>query len=105
MQYPTFYHVKCYRSGMVNSKENVTEGVRTMPQLEPMEIAERYRYLRRIQTRYREADRSTKWRLLKLAKVLRGSTTLNRGRPKRGAQGASQPQIRGNGGAKSPYFA
>ena len=33
-----------------------------------------------------------------------GSTTLNRGRPKRGAQGASQPQIRGNGGAKSPYF-
>jgi len=34
-----------------------------------------------------------------------GSTTLNRGRPKRGAQGASQPQIRGNGGARSPYFA
>jgi len=34
-----------------------------------------------------------------------GSTTLNRGRPKRGAQGASQPQIRGNGGAKSPHFA
>ena len=48
------------------------------------------------ETRLRDADSRVR---------MDGSTTLNRGRPKRGAQGASQPQIRGNGGAKSPYFA
>ncbi len=35
-----------------------------MPQLEPMDIEERYRYLRRMQARYREADRATKHALL-----------------------------------------
>jgi hypothetical protein len=47
---------------MVHSKENVTEG--TMADSEKMSVDERYKYLRKMQKRYREANRQGKRQLL-----------------------------------------
>jgi hypothetical protein len=47
---------------MVLSKENVTEGAKSVD--EKMTIDERYKYLRQMQKRYRRAERPEKSRLL-----------------------------------------
>src|SRR4030067_757834 len=57
-----FVHLKCYRSGIVHSNENVTEG--TMPTDERMTINERRMYLKVMRPRYQKAGRKEKQHLL-----------------------------------------
>jgi len=48
-----FIHLKCYRTGIIPSKENVTEG--TMSITEEMSIDERRKYLHKMRIRYWKA--------------------------------------------------
>ena len=57
-----FYHLKCYRSKMVLSKDNVTEG--TMPTEKQMTLEERRKYLSIMRLRYQMASRKGRNQLL-----------------------------------------
>lgn len=57
-----FYHLKSNRGIMVLSKDNLPE--RAVAMEERMNIEERYKYLRMMQPRYRQAGRKEKGRLL-----------------------------------------
>jgi hypothetical protein len=57
-----FPHPKCYRDGIIPSKENVTGG--TMSIEDKMTIDERRKYLRKMQERYLQADRVEQGQLL-----------------------------------------
>jgi hypothetical protein len=50
-----FPHVKCYRDGIIPSKENVTGGAMSVE--DKMTIDERRKYLKKMQERYLQADR------------------------------------------------
>jgi len=80
---------------MVLSKENVTEGAMSVE--EKMSIAERYKYLRKMQKRYRQASRKEKGQLLDemaavtemhrkaLVRLMNGTLTRQVRRRQRGA--------------------
>jgi hypothetical protein len=53
-QEAVFFHLKCYRGGIVPSKEKVTGGTKTNE--EKMTIYERYKYLRKMQGYYQQAS-------------------------------------------------
>jgi hypothetical protein len=57
-----FPQVKCYRDDIIPSKENVTEGAMSIE--DRMTVDERRKYLRKMQKRYRKADRKERGRLL-----------------------------------------
>jgi hypothetical protein len=80
---------------MVLSKENVTEGTMTVD--EKMSIDERYKYLRKMRNRYRQADRKAKGQLLdemaavtelhrkSLVRLMKGPLTRQARRRERGS--------------------